>query len=1132
MTPWWEQAKRSFGETVRMRSDRAAYVSVAEARRQEATVQRVLQIFDKEPGALIADDVGMGKTYEALALAAVALAHGRWKRVYILTPGKPVRRKWEEDLYQFASGNVLDEDVRDQLRRALAVIRRERADDRDDDGDDDDDGDAEPRTTARTEYMSRLLNEARLEEPGIIFLHRSMLVGNSTIEEREFFVSQGLRVGGRNAKTIEPRMKRWGLAMSREAPAWLEGASPPRSEDIETALSRSEDGGGYGVLLRATRNGYLRRTLPRADLLIVDEAHGLSARKYREAVRDVLRPLADRVLLLSATPFQTSPRQIEALVAVLWNDLIPSEFDGAGSILTTYVEARDALRDAWNQLEAHEVDAARAALAAPSAPAFGGARRVLDAWLRALEHRQPAATLLRRFVVRSVRREKSVYRLLRLGAPAAPVCGSIDDDTLVERRGGGIAAGDDEVLVLAAERLLRELRRGSDRTFVAQIRQSATSSYAALLDWIKEGLRPGDDGAVRFERSPGGTLAADTGFYAKLVRDLVEGRACDPRRGEHPKVEAVAAEVARNAARGDKTLVFCGRRQTVSAIVSAASEGVAELLHQRYGAGRERAEFERDRERLREDLRYRSRRLGVLLRENPVRTVLPRLLGMPCVPGELRKVDEALIDAVQAALGREPMAAGAVIHACAQVVLQRIQSSSWRNRASTRERALAESEAAVLSRLRSAARESEDDPGDRLVGRPPSRAAIARICRHLLRGADVFGPFAGLLAGLDVQERPLAIEAVRLALTSPVILSPLVETYRSAADEVVLGRVAAGLQQVALVHGRAIERLLSPGIGDRHERLRRAVEAYRAGDAVVALESSSEEAEAHRQLLFNAPFYPLCMVATQRFGQGIDLHRECSRVIHHDGHWNPAVVEQHTGRIDRIHSRTARLREQGEPAQLYVDHPFIAGTVDEQILLRAFERASWYDALLGGKGLLVPKDESGDEQTSEAILLAERRFPYHVGQELAIDLSPASGAMEISHEQRGGGAFSPWPHAAKHAETAKAVEVERLLRALAYEGYLLTEEQDGSLMLEGVVGVSAKVRIRAAISEDTLSLSVEGGDRVLRALDSFGYDGELYGHFFHIFVSAAAAAERAALAASEWRPPTPGAEQGPSEPTG
>ena len=74
--PWWITAAREpIGQTVQFRSERSAYVSRSEAHRQEQTVRAVLDLLAESDGVLIADDVGMGKTYEALGLACLALRH-------------------------------------------------------------------------------------------------------------------------------------------------------------------------------------------------------------------------------------------------------------------------------------------------------------------------------------------------------------------------------------------------------------------------------------------------------------------------------------------------------------------------------------------------------------------------------------------------------------------------------------------------------------------------------------------------------------------------------------------------------------------------------------------------------------------------------------------------------------------------------------------------------------------------------------------------------------------------------------------------------------------------------------------------------------------------------------------------
>ncbi|MCX6925233.1 MAG: C-terminal helicase domain-containing protein, partial [Verrucomicrobia bacterium] len=59
---------------------------------------------------------------------------------------------------------------------------------------------------------------------------------------------------------------------------------------------------------------------------------------------------------------------------------------------------------------------------------------------------------------------------------------------------------------------------------------------------------------------------------------------------------------------------------------------------------------------------------------------------------------------------------------------------------------------------------------------------------------------------------------------------------------------------------------------------------------------------------FNTPLLPEILICTQVGQEGIDLHRHCRHVVHYDLAWNPAVLEQRTGRADRIGSKTFRER--------------------------------------------------------------------------------------------------------------------------------------------------------------------------------------------------------------------------------
>lgn len=69
--------------------------------------------------------------------------------------------------------------------------------------------------------------------------------------------------------------------------------------------------------------------------------------------------------------------------------------------------------------------------------------------------------------------------------------------------------------------------------------------------------------------------------------------------------------------------------------------------------------------------------------------------------------------------------------------------------------------------------------------------------------------------------------------------------------------------------------------------------------------------EQRRRLLlsFNTPFAPDVLVASSVLAEGVDLHLDCRYVIHHDLSWNPSTLEQRTGRVDRIGAKADRIRQ-------------------------------------------------------------------------------------------------------------------------------------------------------------------------------------------------------------------------------
>jgi superfamily II DNA/RNA helicase len=97
-------------------------------------------------------------------------------------------------------------------------------------------------------------------------------------------------------------------------------------------------------------------------------------------------------------------------------------------------------------------------------------------------------------------------------------------------------------------------------------------------------------------------------------------------------------------------------------------------------------------------------------------------------------------------------------------------------------------------------------------------------------------------------------------------------------------------------------------------------------------------------LTFNSPFFLEILIASSVMAEGVDLHRFCRYVIHHDLCWNPSTLEQRTGRVDRIGSKSERC---GQPIRVYL--PYLAETQDEKQYRVVMDRERWFSVVMGEK---------------------------------------------------------------------------------------------------------------------------------------------------------------------------------------
>ena len=109
----------------------------------------------------------------------------------------------------------------------------------------------------------------------------------------------------------------------------------------------------------------------------------------------------------------------------------------------------------------------------------------------------------------------------------------------------------------------------------------------------------------------------------------------------------------------------------------------------------------------------------------------------------------------------------------------------------------------------------------------------------------------------------------------------------------------------------------------------------------VATGSTKRDTRSRLMRAFNTPFFPDILICSQVMGEGVDLHRYCHHVIHHDLAWNPSSIEQRTGRVDRLGCKA----EGRQSISVYL--PYLAGAADERQYQVMTEREQWFRVVMG-----------------------------------------------------------------------------------------------------------------------------------------------------------------------------------------
>lgn len=950
-------------------------ISSRDIQRQEDTVLRALEILQDHPGVVLADEVGMGKTFEALGVLAARAHVAPDSRFLIITPGPDLNKKWTREIRRFIAdagggrkvygglepdaildvgrlGDLLVEAPRRRVLIApISLFLRGVRDD-------------------HADLLDLFCRYKRVAGPTRAAIFRRFRDGACQREPAETFF------GKFNYAALEPHLAAVFTGADGNEPT-LDGAYTEHGNELFSADNKA---GKILDLLDLTRYRLARALLPTFDLLILDEAHKLKNRKTKRAVSlsQALRQRFRNALFLTATPFQLGIdelRQVFALFSLAQTAPLDLR-ERAEHLLTEIRDYQDTYRAFerdWSRVDpmlAAELDQhleqSPDLAQLPDNPALRPVALHLRRLIELKDTRiEPA---FRRWMVRSRRDDRFLYRDHR--PKRLPV------------------EGPAMIPFLAYERLIAELFDQKHPTHKAAVEINMVSSYSAAQK--SEMLSDEKTAAIpSIER------------YRDLLRDILKN--LSDERDSHPKLSHVLDDVLRAAEeRNEKTLIFCARIQTLHELQRKLHDAWEDRLLDRWRHAYpdathadifgERGEdrHARGRHALLQQRFHRTQDLLYFaLRERYLQTLL-----------DFEDWGERHLDAIVEhaepllRLVRTGPTSAERINFC---ILKRVVERAAVELRRERDPAWARDFADVIQRIcdprfiphgydlvKDELEESED-------GHLTPTWNISREHAQLVVSSrpHLWTYFRGNMYGLPDERRIQLVERLARYLTAryvPFIADVIARAKSSglALDPVPsreLLDLVDDFWQAPVGRGYVIQ--LRQFLQYFHYELsEESQDKLLDGELLegrFVRQTSDGEARERLREAFNTPLYPMVLIANEVMQEGLDLQRSCCRVIHHDLPWNPAQLEQRVGRVDRLGGRIHKLRDKDGDAKLEILYPLIQQTIDMRIHQVVRQREKWLEFLLGAPPDLQEYAEVNTPPPPLPTALADR---------LRIDLRP------------------------------------------------------------------------------------------------------------------------------------------------
>ncbi len=974
-----------------------------DAIRQERTARRILNALREQPGIVLADEVGMGKTYVALAVIASVL---EWRGrkgapiVVMLPPG--LLEKWRREWKNFRAtccprGQfdwVRDAYAHEALEFVRLVSGEERAD----------------VVWMTTTCFSREYRDPWVELAIIRWVLSTMRLSRSSRAAIYKWTPRMIKKGPRSGLTSEvmelllrrPHADWQAILVSESVLSEQDGAVLPPAllkarinakqgenwKQLREFL-RSEVPGYKGAPSASTleRAGKKLRSLCRAILpevlslvpwnspmLILDEAHHAKndstklaslfrSHEFFEKGDDAARPRLldrfDRMLFLTATPFQLGHgeliRILRSFAAANWGTS-RAPMCSREDFLADIEKLADRLSE--SRAAARNLDRAWGSL---TLELIGNDEMVADAtededqkvyrWWQSVE-RQPKNEL-ERDLVQCVSRcrqtrdaaERDPQRpwaalqtwVLRNNRPIALPRPPWSDRRVLHIGGSitGVGTSRNEGLPLTPDvalpfllsaRAQGEMAAASDKP--ALFAQGLASSYEAfhhtreekdaarVIDPEVDALGPVAESVLAAPNLDSGRSWAGVPleWYLEQIQLHIPSRAA-PRQARylHPKVRATVDRVVDLWARGEKVLVFCFYIETVAAL----GEHIAAAIEQKtFEIAAERLGLKVDlaEKWIKRATRNIARKESLLRRE--IERELHKLIGQA---DALLKPHEARVVAWLSAYVRTP-----------SFLVRNLPLGNAELRAAFEEGQTGAKVFARAANSISAAMDSEADASGQTF-----RQKVEEFLRF---AADLAERARFALSASDNED---AVDPLEHYFAG-------IERHRDSDADDAGSRVTFG--------------------GERTPRISEVVRIAHGGTGKATRE--------RLMWAFNSPIFPEVLVSSRILSEGVDLHRFCRHVIHHDLDWNPSVLEQRNGRVDRI-----RCKAETTNMPIEIFQPFIAGGADEKMFRVVKDRERWFQIVMG-------QDYKLDEATTEK--LARRvPLPAQLAGELLFQLGPS-----------------------------------------------------------------------------------------------------------------------------------------------